>query len=183
MTETTRAQPATSFNTSGLRCALVSPDHKPLVPSDHRLVNPGFILDGFVPDVSNCETARLSLLQHADKKVKILKTGALKAREQYQGLLEATSQSLENLQRQENILNQAVMAYAYFQTSLADPALARKADVLRVQQLPQHVFESDTDSREVVYYSHWPKAIRALPRQTPPLPDLSRSSSATPTRQ
>lgn len=133
--------------------------------------------------------------------MKILKTGALKAREQYQGLLEATSQSLENLQRQENILNQAVMAYAYFQTSLADPALARKADVLRVQQLPQHVFESDTDSREVVYYSRmtllfqphrlrltfmsvdWPKAIRALPRQTPPLPDLSRSSSATPTRQ
>lgn len=104
---------------------------------------------GFNPKEQSLEGTRLLLLQHADKTVMSLKGATGMARKGYKDALEALKVSNQHLERQENVLNHAVIAYAYYQITLTDDALNRGADTFRIKP-PHRVPGSQTD---VVYRS------------------------------
>jgi len=178
MTETMRAQPARSFNSSPVAGPQVA-----AIPSDPLVipVNPEFILPRFTRTESTLEETRSLLFQHADQTLRNLKSGTATARKGYKDSLEVLRQiqenvqrqedvlrqSRENLQRQEDVLNQAVVAYTYFRISLEDEALTRGTDTLSLNP--------SGSITKMVYRSKWPSIIAALPRQPCDDPGLSHN--------
>lgn len=140
---------------------------------------------------STRESTKASLLQYAGKTLKNLKAGTAKTRNAYADALEAARKALQNLQEEENIIEQATIAYTYFQVTLSDGALDRGADVLCLNRRSKDLLGSDI---RVVYRSsttllfqsllspltlislEWPGSVGGLPQD----PGLSPCSSSSP---
>ncbi|KZP10034.1 hypothetical protein FIBSPDRAFT_963426 [Athelia psychrophila] len=136
-------------------------------------VNPDFLLNGFTLHPATRESTKSSILQHAGMTLKNLKAVTAKSRNTYADALKVAGQALQNLQRDEDILEQASIAYTYFQVTLSEGALARGADVLCLNRRNKHLLGSDI---RVVYRSKWPGSVSQLLSEDPGLSPCSSSS-------
>ncbi|KZP12741.1 hypothetical protein FIBSPDRAFT_897994 [Athelia psychrophila] len=123
-------------------------------------VNPDFLLNGFTLHPATRESTKSSILQHAGMTLKNLKAVTAKSRNTYADALKVAGQALQNLQRDEDILEQASIAYTYFQVTLSEGALARGADVLCLNRRNKDLLGSDI---RVVYRSSTTPLFQSLP--------------------
>ncbi|KZP09582.1 hypothetical protein FIBSPDRAFT_900421 [Athelia psychrophila] len=140
-------------------------------------VNPDFLLKGFTLQTSTRESTKASLLQYAGNSLKNLKAGTTKTRKAYADALEVAKQALQNLQQEEDFIEQATIAYTYFQVTLSDGALERGADVLCLNRRSKDLQGGEV---RLVYRSKWPGSVGGLPQAQAQDPGLSPCSSLSP---